>query len=154
MTIQMARREPFKVILTDWLYDHKLLTAVLILAVILGLLLWPVHLISDIDPEDVECVNLFDGNTGAQTKITGTEEIGRIVTELRQVPMRRCLNPGQLIPRDGIGLVVSIKMEGSGKVHKVQFCPDNDAKLNGFPFHSYGSELPYDYIKSLCPKDA
>lgn len=137
-----------KLCISDWFYNHKLLTFLLIVAFLLTIWLWPVW-IFDKDPADVEEIYFFDGNTGRSVSITGPGEIETLVESFRQVPLRRMFDLSFLIPRDGIGLLVSIKLKSTGESYGFDL-KSNQMVEKLFYYQSYWGEYPYEYYKSLC----
>ena len=138
----------WKVILSNWLYAHKLLVVLLILALLLTVWLWPVRLF-DRSAGEVESIHLFDGNTGRSAEITDPAQIAEIVDSLRQVPLRRSFDLSCFIPRDGINLSVTIKLKNSAQVRQFTLNSDRSAEALFF-FYAYTNRFPFDELKALC----
>ncbi len=144
------KKDSWKLLLTDWLYGHKLLTVMAVCAVFLAVWLWPVHFAA-VDPGDVESIRLFDGNTGTAATVTDPQEIEQVVTSLQRVPMRRSFDLSGFVPHDGTGLHVNVKFKDSGREYGLEMA-GNTVTQNGFRYQAYSGELPYHSLKGLCPQ--
>lgn len=141
-------KKEIKIFVTDWLYAHKLLASLLILALLLAVWLWPIHVFNR-SANEVESIYLFDGNTGKSADITDPAQIGSIVDSFRQVPLRRSFDLTCFVPRDGFNLSVSIKLKGSGEIRRFILNSDRSVK-DVFFYYSYTNRFPFDELKSLC----
>ena len=68
---------------------------------IMAALAWyyaPVTFLKGVDPADVDCITLFDGNTGSVSEVTKQKDVAYILENLQSVPVRRTgisiLEPG------------------------------------------------------------
>ena len=68
---------------------------------IMAALAWyyaPVTFLKGVDPADVDCITLFDGNTGSVSKVDKQKDVTYILENLQSVPVRRTgisiLEPG------------------------------------------------------------
>lgn len=147
MVIAMEKGQ-WKVILSNWLYAHKLFIVLLIALLTLTAWLWPVHAF-DRSAQEVESIHLFDGTSGRSADITDPAEIGTFVEALRQVPLRRSFDLSCFAPRDGFNLSVNIKLKGTGQVQRFTLSSDRSIE-NVFFYHSYGPRFPFDQWKALC----
>ena len=73
----------------------------------------PVTFLKGMDPADVDCITIFDGNTGSVSEVTKSKDVAYIVENLQSVPVRRTgisiLEPGyrfRMTFTDGKGTVV------------------------------------------------
>lgn len=137
-----------KVILTNWLYAHKLPVFLLIAALLLAVWLWPVHVFSG-SAGQVEFIYLFDGTNGKSADITDPAQIAEIIDSLRQVPLRRSFDLTCFIPRDGFNLNVSIKLKGADKIRRFTLSSDRSVE-DVFFYYAYTNRFPFDQLKALC----
>ena len=68
---------------------------------VLGVFLWfrsPVTFLKKVDPADIACITIFDGNTGSGSEITKAKDVAYIVENIQSVPVERTgisfLEPG------------------------------------------------------------
>ena len=58
----------------------------------------PVTFLKGVDPADIDCITIFDGNTGSISEVTKDRDVAHIVENLQSVPVRRTgisiLEPG------------------------------------------------------------
>ena len=58
----------------------------------------PVTFLKSVDPADIDCITIFDGNTGSISEVTKDKDVAHIVENLQSVPVRRTgisiLEPG------------------------------------------------------------
>lgn len=58
----------------------------------------PVTFLKGVDPADIDCITIFDGNTGSTSEVTKDKDVAHIVENLQSVPVRRTgisiLEPG------------------------------------------------------------
>ena len=58
----------------------------------------PVTFLKGVDPADIDCITIFDGNTGSISEVTKDKDVAHIVENLQSVPVRRTgisiLEPG------------------------------------------------------------
>ena len=58
----------------------------------------PVTFLKGVDPADIDCITIFDGNTGSISEVTKDKDVAYIVENLQSVPVRRTgisiLEPG------------------------------------------------------------
>jgi len=73
----------------------------------------PVTFLKGVDPADIDCITIFDGNTGSISEVTKDKDVAHIVENLQSVPVRRTgisiLEPGyrfRMTFTDGKGTVV------------------------------------------------
>lgn len=73
----------------------------------------PVTFLKGVEPEDIACITIFDGNTGEVSDITGAKDIAYITENIQSIPVRRTgisfLEPGyrfRMTFTDGNGAVM------------------------------------------------
>ena len=57
---------------------------------VLGVFLWfrsPVTFLKKVDPADIACITIFDGNTGSVSEITKAKDVAYIVEHLQGIPV-------------------------------------------------------------------
>lgn len=126
-----------------------LLAAVVI--ILIGFAVWyrvPIDL-TDLDPDDVMEIIVFNGNTGNATHITDTEQIQHIIENLNSVEIQRS---GLSVGYSGYSFKTTIYLsDGNEAGGWNNFVINSDTTIRKDPFFYSVTEgtLDYSYIESI-----
>ncbi|MBQ9983676.1 MAG: hypothetical protein IJP29_03725 [Lachnospiraceae bacterium] len=123
------------------------ISIVLVLFVVVGVYFWgkPVSPVAGVQPENVETIEIFDGNTGRDATITKEEDMEYIIDNLSSVTMKRI---GISLFRSGYQYRVTIEMKNGGSK---QFIINSkvDVRKDPFFYQVYEGEIDCDYIEEI-----
>lgn len=126
----------------------KTLIPVIIIFVLLGTVgyyLTPKAFGKNVNPSEVDHINVFDGNTGTGFTITDSEDIKYIVTNIQGFSMKR---DGISLGRMGYSFKISYIDSNDKDVIPV-FILNSDTTIRKDPFfYKCDGGLCYDYLKA------
>lgn len=61
----------------------------IVLMIVIAWLYAPVTFLKGVEPAEIACVTIFDGNTGEELDVTDQQKIARIVENIQSIPVRR-----------------------------------------------------------------
>ncbi|MBS4960681.1 MAG: hypothetical protein KHZ62_07695 [Clostridiales bacterium] len=100
----------------------------------------------NVNPSDVDHINVFDGNTGVGFTIDTPKDIQYIVENIQSHPMKRA---GVSICNMGYGLKISY-IDGNDKAMIPVFILNSDDTIRKDPFvYQCDGNLCFDYIKKI-----
>lgn len=106
----------------------------------------PVTFLKGVDPADIDCITIFDGNTGSVSKVTKDKDVAHIVENLQSVPVRRTgisvLEPGYRFRMTFIG-------ENGTVVEELIVNSEDTIRQDPFFLTTEEGGLCFDYIWDL-----
>lgn len=106
----------------------------------------PTAFLKGIASEDVGCIAIFNGSTGARFTVTNQAEIQTIVTNLQSITAKRC---GLSVNEDGFSYQLTF-MNGQGKtVDTVTVNSPNAIRRDPFFYEITDGEVCYSFLQSL-----
>lgn len=115
---------------------------------ILAFFLIPAKFLKNVNPDDVSCITVFDGNTGKGFDITDRDDISRIVNNIKETTLyRKKISLGYM----GYGFRMKFK-DSKGQIIKELILNSEDSiRKDPFFYSSKDSNLDFEFIKSLVP---
>lgn len=116
---------------------------------VLSVFLWyrsPVTFLKKVEPEDIACIVLFDGNTGDELEITAQKDITHIVENIQSVPVRR-----EGIAFLNLGYRFIMTFEGADGTELTKFTINDENTIRGEFFYYVNEDggLCFDYLWHL-----
>lgn len=130
----------------------KMFSVIVILAVIVcsaGYYFMPETFGKNVEPSEVDHINVFDGNTGTGFSITDPEEIKYIVGNIQNHSMKKA---GISLGRMGYGFKINYIDSNDKDVIPVFFLNSDDTIRKDPFFYACDGGLCFDYIKKCEEK--
>ena len=106
----------------------------------------PVTFLKGVEPEDIACITIFDGNTGEVSDITGTKDIAYITENIQSIPVRRT---GISILEMGYRFRMTFTDEKGGVVEELTVNSEDTIRKDPFFLTTEEGGLCFDYIWDL-----
>ena len=106
----------------------------------------PVTFLKGVEPEDIACITIFDGNTGEVSDITGTKDIAYITENIQSIPVRRT---GISILEMGYRCRMTFTDEKGGVVEELTVNSEDTIRKDPFFLTTEEGGLCFDYIWDL-----
>ena len=116
---------------------------------VLGVFLWfrsPVTFLKKVDPADIACITIFDGNTGSVSEITKAKDVAYIVENIQNVPVERT---GISFLEPGYRFRMTFTDEKGGVVEELTINSTDTIRQDPFFFTTEEGGLCFDYIWDL-----
>ena len=131
----------------------KLLIMAIIIAILLlgtaGYFFMPKIFGKNVNPAEVDHINVFDGNTGTSFTITDSEDIEYVVTNIQSISMKR---DGISLGRTGHSFKISyININGKEVIPAFILNSNNTIRKDPF-FYRCDGGLCFDYLKACEEK--
>ena len=106
----------------------------------------PVTFLKGVEPEDIACITIFDGNTGEVSDITGTKDIAYITENIQSIPVRRT---GISILEMGYRFRMTFTDKKGGVVEELTVNSEDTIRKDPFFLTTEEGGLCFDYIWDL-----
>ena len=106
----------------------------------------PVTFLKGVEPEDIACITIFDGNTGEVSDITGAKDIAYITENIQSIPVRRT---GISILEMGYRFRMTFTDEKGGVVEELTVNSEDTIRKDPFFLTTEEGGLCFDYIWDL-----
>ena len=106
----------------------------------------PVTFLKGVEPEDIACITIFDGNTGEVSDITGTKDIAYITENIQSIPVRRT---GISILEMGYRFRMTFTDEKGGVMEELTVNSEDTIRKDPFFLTTEEGGLCFDYIWDL-----
>ena len=106
----------------------------------------PVTFLKGVEPEDIACITIFDGNTGEVSDITGTKDIAYITENIQSIPVRRT---GISILEMGYRFRMTFTDEKGSVVEELTVNSEDTIRKDPFFLTTEEGGLCFDYIWDL-----
>ncbi len=103
----------------------------------------------NVNPSEVDHINVFDGNTGTSFTITGTKDIEYIVANIQSIPMKK---DGFSLNRTGYSFKISYIDNNDKDVIPVFILNSNKTICKDPFFYKCDGGLCFDYLKECEEK--
>ncbi len=101
----------------------------------------------NVDPSDVDHIEVFDGNTGVGFTIDDPEDIKYIVENIQSHQMKK---DGISFDKTGYSLKITcVDANNKAVIPEIIINSDNTIRKDPFFYRCYGG-LCFDYIKEMC----
>ena len=126
------------------------IVGIIVLVFIIGVLVWclvPTRF-CNIDAQQVEKIEVFDGSRGVELEISDSEEIAYLVDNWNQASASKRIIP---LPAGGFKFHVTVYLE-SGKTEEFTINTEDDAKREIIYYKRAKGNLCYEYLDELAEK--
>ena len=126
------------------------IVGIIVLVFIIGVLVWclvPTRF-CNIDAQQVEKIEVFDGSRGVELEISDSEEIAYLVDNWNQASASNRIIP---LPAGGFKFHVTVYLE-SGKTEEFTINTEDDAKREIIYYKRAKGNLCYEYLDELAEK--
>ena len=106
----------------------------------------PVTFLKGVEPEDIACITIFDGNTGEVSDITGAKDIAYITENIQSIPVRAT---GISILEMGYRFRMTFTDEKGGVVEELTVNSEDTIRKDPFFLTTEEGGLCFDYIWDL-----
>ena len=106
----------------------------------------PVTFLKGVEPEDIACITIFDGNTGEESDITKEKDIAYIVENIQSVPVRRT---GISILEMGYRFRMTFTDEKGSVVEELTVNSEDTIRKDPFFLTTEEGGLCFDYLWDL-----
>ena len=106
----------------------------------------PVTFLKGVDPADIDCITIFDGNTGSISEVTKDKDVAYIVENLQSVPVRRT---GISILEPGYRFRMTFTDEKGTILEELTVNSADTIRQDPFFFTTEEGGLCFDYIWDL-----
>lgn len=106
----------------------------------------PVTFLKGVEPEDIACITIFDGNTGEVSDITGAKDIAYITENIQSIPVRRT---GISILEMGYRFRMTFTDKKGGVVEELTVNSEDTIRKDPFFLTTEEGGLCFDYIWDL-----
>lgn len=106
----------------------------------------PVTFLKGVEPEDIACITIFDGNTGEVSDITGAKDIAYITENIQSIPVRRT---GISILEMGYRFRMTFTDEKGSVVEELTVNSEDTIRKDPFFLTTEEGGLCFDYIWDL-----
>ena len=106
----------------------------------------PVTFLKGVEPEEIACITIFDGNTGEESDITKEKDIAYIVENIQSVPVRRT---GISILEMGYRFRMTFTDEKGSVVEELTVISEDTIRKDPFFLTTEEGGLCFDYLWDL-----
>ena len=106
----------------------------------------PVTFLKGVEPEDIACITIFDGNTGEVSDITGAKDIAYITENIQSIPVRRT---GISILEMGYRFRMTFTDEKGSVVEELTVNSEDTIRKDPFFLTTEEGGLCFDYLWDL-----
>ena len=110
----------------------------------------PVTFMKGVDPEEVAYVEIFDGNTGDESRVTSQEVISHVLDNLAENPARRS---GVSVLEMGYRFRLTFVGTDGMELGQVTINNENTIRGSVFFYTSENATLCFDYLWDLMDKE-
>ena len=127
------------------------LIIVIVFVLIAALAIWyftPTTFLSEVNPSDIRCISVFDGNTGERFDFSDAEEIRYVVENIQSTRMKKdTLSIGYM----GYRFRISFFDENGKEIESFIINSSDTIRKDPF-FYRCDGDLYFDYLKELEEK--
>jgi len=126
----------------------RLFSVIIALFIIIGFVWWysPVSLMTNVNPEDVSCIEVTGGNSGGVFLITDTDTIVSIVTNIQNTPLKKSKVS---IMYSGALYDLSFKDPQGNKVYNLIVNDGSTIRKDPFFYHDSTESICFDLLEKL-----
>lgn len=116
---------------------------------VLAVFVWyrsPVTFLKRVEPQEIACIVLFDGNTGDELEITAQKDVTHIVENIQSVPVRR---EGIAFLNLGYRFIMTFEAADGTEIAKFTINDENTIRGEFFYYVNEDGGLCFDYLWHL-----